>query len=84
MSDTVAPRALRHLPDGWTIISIALASLLLMPIAAVVWLALFPTENIWPHLLEFSLPLYLGNTLVLMSSVTSGRPSWAPAAPGWW
>lgn len=72
MSDTVAPHALRHLPDGWTIISIALASLLLMPIAAVVWLALFPTENIWPHLLEFSLPLYLGNTLVLMSSVTIG------------
>ena len=40
-----------------------------MPIAAIAWLALFPQDNIWPHLISTTLPRYLGNTLVLMVSV---------------
>lgn len=66
----IAPRPWR--PDGWMIASALLATLLLLPIAAVIWMALFPSENIWPHLLEHSVPLYLGNTLILMSSVMIG------------
>ena len=41
----------------------------LAPIASVFALALFPTENIWPHLLSTTLPRYLRTTLVLMVSV---------------
>src|SRR3546814_10067216 len=51
--------------------SLLLAAALLMPIAAVGWMALFPTENIWPHLVRFALPVYLGNTLMLMAMVRS-------------
>ncbi|MEM7669518.1 MAG: iron ABC transporter permease [Pseudomonadota bacterium] len=71
---TKTPRGTgKRLPiDGWSILSVLLSLLLLLPIGAVVWLALFPSENIWPHLLEHSIPLYLGNTLVLMSSVMLG------------
>lgn len=43
--------------------------MVMMPILAVVWFALTPTENIWPHLISTTLPRYLSNTLVLMLSV---------------
>ncbi|MCL5776734.1 iron ABC transporter permease [Limibaculum sp. FT325] len=59
-------------PDGWTLGSLALAGLLLMPLVAVAWMALFPTENIWPHLVEHALPVYLSNTLILMGLVGVG------------
>ena len=59
-------------PDGWTIGSLALALVLLMPLIAVGWMALFPTENIWPHLVKFALPVYLSNTLTLMVLVGLG------------
>lgn len=49
-----------------------LACLLLMPIAAIAWLAVFPSENIWPHLVENALPIYLGNTLALMAMTGLG------------
>ena len=55
--------------DGWTVGAMAMAALLLLPVAAVAWLAFFPTENIWPHLVEHALPVYLGNTIVLMAIV---------------
>jgi len=58
--------------DGWTLGSLVLAAILLMPIAAVGWMALFPTENIWPHLVRHALPVYLGNTLMLMALVGVG------------
>ena len=53
-------------------ISVLLAGMLLMPIAAIVWIALFPAENIWPHLLENALPTYLSNTLLLMLMTGTG------------
>jgi iron(III) transport system permease protein len=59
-------------PDGWTLGSLVLAGVLLMPIIAVGWMALFPTENIWPHLVAHALPVYLGNTLMLMALVGFG------------
>lgn len=70
-------KALRYLarparPDGWTLGSLALAALLLMPIVSVGWMALNPSENIWPHLLRYALPIYLGNTLLLMALVGLG------------
>lgn len=46
-----------------------MALVVLAPIAAVVWIALHPVENIWPHLLATTLPRYVRTTLVLMVSV---------------
>lgn len=73
MSDmTVAERRTRFRVDIWTVGSVLLAATLLLPVGAVAWLALFPAENIWPHLLEHALPIYLGNTISLMLTVTLG------------
>ncbi len=60
------------LPDLWTILSVALACLLLMPIVAIAWIAIFPSENIWPHLSQNALPTYLSNTLILMAITGTG------------
>ena len=49
----------------------AIAVLVLAPIAAVVWIAFHPTENIWPHLLATVLPRYLATTLILMAGVAA-------------
>ncbi len=42
------------------------------PILAVVWVAFFPEENIWPHLIRTALPGYFRNTLLLMTLVAVG------------
>lgn len=55
--------------DRWAVFAVIIATLVVLPIAAVVWLAFFPTENIWPHLLSTSLPRYLSNSLIIMSAV---------------
>lgn len=72
MSDISVTPSPRWRIDGWSIASITLALILLMPVGAVIWLAMFPTENIWPHLVEHALPLYLGNTVILMICVMAG------------
>jgi iron(III) transport system permease protein len=64
-----APALKSRALDVWSLGALAIAVLVLLPVAAVIWLALTPTENIWPHLLSTTLPRYLGNTLVLMLSV---------------
>lgn len=62
-----APRRPRI--DPWSIGSALIAALVLLPVIAVIWLALTPSDNIWPHLLRTTLPRYLGNTAVLMVGV---------------
>lgn len=54
---------------GWTVLSIVIALLVITPIIAIVWLAAFPTENIWPHLISTTLPRYLANSLLMMALV---------------
>ncbi len=72
-SETLEKRPTRRMAfDGWTAGSLVLAATLLMPIVAVGWMALFPTENVWPHLVQNALPVYLGNTLALMAMVGFG------------
>lgn len=56
-------------PDPWSLGALLIAALVLVPIATVFWLAAFPSENIWPHLMATVLPRYLGNTVVLMLGV---------------
>jgi iron(III) transport system permease protein len=57
---------------GERLINIAILVLSLvmaMPVITVAVLALFPAENIWPHLLATVLPGYVWRTLVLMAGV---------------
>jgi iron(III) transport system permease protein len=79
MTDTARPRPPLR-PDLWTAGALALAALLLMPVAAVAWMALFPTENVWPHLVRHALPIYLGNTVALMIMVGAGAAAMGTGA----
>ena len=55
--------------DRWSIGAALVALLVVMPIGAVLWIALTPDQNIWPHLIATTLPRYLENTAVLVASV---------------
>ncbi len=61
-----APAFRRSRASGWTWASLAVAGVVVAPLVAVVWLALTPEENIWPHLASTVLPGYLRNTAWLM------------------
>ena len=50
---------------GWSVAAVVIAALVLMPVAAVAWMALTPAENIWPHLLATVMPRYMLNTVIL-------------------
>ena len=70
-----APRARRRgwrRLDGWTVSTIVIAALATVPIFAVVYLALTPSENIWPHLVSTVLGGYITTTLILMAGVGLG------------
>jgi iron(III) transport system permease protein len=71
MSDRFTQQVRRALPrpDFWTIGAVVIAAVVLAPILSIAWIALNPTENIWPHLLATVLPRYLGTTLILMAGV---------------
>lgn len=72
MAETTQTTPRRHTwrrPDFWGLSAILIAVLVVMPIGAIFWLALFPTENIWPHLIKTTLPRYFGNSLLLMVAV---------------
>lgn len=69
MRDALRRGIWRAATDIWSLGAVAIALIVLAPLAAVVWLALSPVENIWPHLLSTTLPRYLGNTLFLMVGV---------------
>jgi iron(III) transport system permease protein len=55
--------------DPWSVGAVAIAFVVLLPILAVLWFALNPTEPIWVHLWSTTLPRYLSNTIVLMCAV---------------
>lgn len=57
---------------GWPLVASAAALLVALPILAIFWIGLFPTENIWPHLAATVLPTYVTTTLVLMVTVGIG------------
>ena len=39
------------------------------PVAAILWLALWPEENVWPHLMATVLPRYIANTAIIAGAV---------------
>ena len=65
---TKARRPFR-LPSSWSFGAVAIALVVVGPILAVVWIAIFPADNIWPHLISTTLPRYVRNTAILMCLV---------------
>ncbi len=61
--------SLRLIIDRWSVGAALIALLVVLPIGAVLWIALTPGENIWPHLVATTLPRYLKNTAILVISV---------------
>ncbi|WP_408629806.1 ABC transporter permease [Aliiroseovarius salicola] len=53
----------------WSIGAAFIAALVMMPILSIIWMALTPEENAWPHLMATTLPRYTINTLVICISV---------------
>lgn len=65
----VTPVAARPGLDAWRIGALLAAALVILPIAAVAWLALSPDKGVWSHLTATVLPRYLGTTLWLLLGV---------------
>ncbi|KAJ56034.1 iron ABC transporter permease [Actibacterium mucosum KCTC 23349] len=59
----------RRLPSIWAIGALIIAVLVLMPLVWVLFMALTPEDNIWPHLISTTLPRYAGNTVLLAGGV---------------
>ena len=64
----LAPRRRLSIPSLWSVGAMLIATLVVLPILAVIWFALTPTDNIWPHLWATTLPRYLINTGFLMGA----------------
>ncbi|MHA6325565.1 ABC transporter permease [Roseivivax sp. CAU 1753] len=65
-TDRATTRKRNRRPNLWSVGAVLIATLVLAPILAVIGLAAFPKENIWPHLAATTLPRYLGTTGILM------------------
>ena len=64
----LAPRRRLSVPSLWSVGAMLIATLVVLPILAVIWFALTPTDNVWPHLWATTLPRYLINTGLLMGA----------------
>ncbi|MEE8334042.1 MAG: iron ABC transporter permease [Alphaproteobacteria bacterium] len=58
--------------NPWTLGTVAIAAAVAMPIVAVIFLGLTPSDDIWAHLASTVLPLYISTTLKLMAGVGIG------------
>ncbi len=61
--------ARRTASSGWTVVAALVVTAMLLPLVTIGLLAVMPTDNIWPHLLENVLPRALRETLVLTFGV---------------
>ncbi len=64
--DSIPPR---RWPNLWTPGALLVAGIVLAPILSIIWIAVTPVENIWPHLMATVLPRYLATTVILMLGV---------------
>ncbi len=64
-----AARARARLPGPWSVGALLIGILVVAPILAILWMALTPSENVWPHLMATVLPRYLSNTAIIASAV---------------
>ncbi|MDO6442101.1 MULTISPECIES: iron ABC transporter permease [unclassified Marinobacter] len=53
----------------WMISALLTTAIVALPVLSVIVLAFFPEENIWPHLIDTTLPRYLVTTIKLMIGV---------------
>ncbi|MBX2885847.1 MAG: iron ABC transporter permease [Granulosicoccus sp.] len=58
--------------NRWSVFAAAIAILVCLPTLTIIYLALFPSENIWGHLFRTVLPDYVITTLLLMAGVMVG------------
>ncbi|MFZ3583057.1 ABC transporter permease [Loktanella sp. DJP18] len=65
-TQVLRPRRPRATFDFWSIGAVLIACVVMAPLIAVIWFAVTPTDNIWPHLLSTTLPRYMANTGLLM------------------
>ena len=76
MTAAATATALRRIPrlplDGWTLAAIAVAALVAVPLATILYRAFDSSDDIWSHLAATVLPTYVGNTLWLMLGVGAG------------
>ncbi|MBS8239331.1 iron ABC transporter permease [Marinobacter lipolyticus] len=65
------PLLARRTSKRWLVSAALTTAIVALPVLSVIFLALFPDENIWPHLLDTTLPRYLTTTLKLMLGVAA-------------
>ncbi|MEC9082404.1 MAG: ABC transporter permease subunit, partial [Pseudomonadota bacterium] len=63
------PLLAKRTSKRWLISAFITTAIVALPVLSVIFLALFPYENIWPHLIETTLPRYLTTTIKLMIGV---------------
>lgn len=63
------PLLAKRTSKRWLISAIATTAIVALPVLSVLFLAFFPEENIWPHLIDTTLPRYLITTVQLMVGV---------------
>ena len=63
------PLLAKRTSQKWLISAALTTAIVALPVLSVIFLAFFPEENIWPHLIETTLPRYLITTLQLMAGV---------------
>ena len=71
-SGSVSKRVFLARPNLWTIGVLVIAFLIAVPLLAVIYLALSPSDDIWSHLIDTVLGKYVQTTLLLMLGVGSG------------
>ncbi len=59
----------RSYMDTWAVSALTIVVVVLFPVVAVLWMATFPAEGVFGHLVSTVLPRYLANSLLLMASV---------------
>ncbi|MGD9783485.1 MAG: ABC transporter permease [Hyphomicrobiaceae bacterium] len=60
-------RERRGISTAWIAGAALILALMLLPVATILWLAMSPEDNIWPHLSRTVLPRSLLQTLLLMA-----------------
>ncbi|WP_417567774.1 ABC transporter permease [Marinobacter sp.] len=63
------PLLAKRTSPRWMISALLTTAVVALPVLSVILLAFFPDENIWPHLIETTLPRYLITTIQLMAGV---------------
>lgn len=64
-----AARLVLRRPSAWSVGAVLIGLAVVAPIAAILWMALNPEENVWPHLMATTLPRYLANTGIVAAGV---------------